>query len=172
MLPLGAGDEDRSASERVAPCPVGGVGARAGLVWQTRDRFEGGPLARKGNDMAVRRSTVLLATLAISLIGLVAVSAPAGADGLIVASATSVPVGGSFTVEVEGCDEWAETEFEYRYQTPMVTFLSGESGSERSISLGGVTGRRVTVPSWVDPDDPAVLRGVCMEQARATTSPS
>lgn len=118
-------------------------------------------------DMAVRRISTLVATIALALSGLVVVAGPVGADGVLTPSAASVAVGGTLSVQASGCDAEVEDEHSYRSQQAQLSLVTGTGDTQRAISFaggaGGAAGVQFTIPGWVDPDEPAELRGVCIE---------
>ncbi len=114
-----------------------------------------------------RRAVAILTSIAVGVGGLTALSGPAfAADPAVVPSATTIPVGGSFTVSTPGCS--GVTEGGKGFRTPEVTLLTGV-GDDVQRAAVSFRPRALTIPGWVDPDQPARLVGRCVEVSVAST---
>lgn len=111
---------------------------------------------------------VSAAVAAVAVVGL----APAGAtgasggdlpvQGTLTPSATTVAVGGSIEVAMDGCTDAAIGGSDTADPRAFLVVGTGASAVRAAIGEFVATDRyRLTVPGWVDPDEPAVVAGAC-----------
>ncbi len=116
--------------------------------------------------MLRRRPLAILTSLAAIAVGLVAGAPSADAAPAITPWQSSVAVGAMFSATANGCPMTSEEgDTSYWYQSPEVRLLTGSGVDRRFAAFGQVvSGARVrlTVPGWVDPDQPAALVGRCV----------
>lgn len=108
-----------------------------------------------------RRAIAVLAAVATAVGGLAFLGAPAGAvDPALVPLSPTVAVGASVAVNASGC-EGAPAQG-HSFRMPQVTLLTGSGSAVRraAVTWGH---RSVSVPGWVDPDQPATLVGRCVD---------
>lgn len=101
-------------------------------------------------------AAVLLASAALG-------AAPAsGAERVLTTSSTTVAVGG--TVDAIAGDCRGGDDFSYRH--PEIWLITGSGTDAVVATIGGAqlgdSGRRLEVPGWVDPDQPAVVAARCL----------
>jgi len=105
----------------------------------------------------------IVAAAALAATCLVATVETASAAPVLTPSATSVAVGGTLSATATGCVDPQGERFRYLEYT----LITGTGAGARAAGFGNWDGgyrSAVIVPGWVDPDEPAVLAGRCVEE--------